>query len=169
MVQIVLDTYKVKEGEIELNIKPLSIEKFLMEIVDEMQSIAQKTNNRLVIHLRSDFNIDVDYVQFKRVVKNLVNNAILYGSPDTNIDLIVKRKWDNIQIIVKDYGQGISKEDVDKIFNRYFSASKKFRKIGTGLGLYLSQKLVQAHGGTLTVSSKKGKYTEFCINLPVWD
>ena len=73
------------------------------------------------------------------------------------------------QIIVKDYGQGISKEDVDKIFNRYFSASKKFRKIGTGLGLYLSQKLVQAHGGTLTVSSKKGKYTEFCINLPVWD
>ena len=169
LVQIVLDTYKVKEGEIELNIKPLSIEKFLMEIVDEMQSIAQKTNNRLVIHLRSDFNIDVDYVQFKRVVKNLVNNAILYGSPDTNIDLIVKRKWDNIQIIVKDYGQGISKEDVDKIFNRYFSASKKFRKIGTGLGLYLSQKLVQAHGGTLTVSSKKGKYTEFCINLPVWD
>lgn len=169
LVQIVLDTYKVKEGEIELNVKPLSIEKFLMEIVDEMQSIAQKTNNRLVIHLRSDFNIDVDYVQFKRVVKNLVNNAILYGSPDTNIDLIVKRKWDNIQIIVKDYGQGISKEDVDKIFNRYFSASKKFRKIGTGLGLYLSQKLVQAHGGTLTVSSKKGKYTEFCINLPVWD
>lgn len=169
LVQIVLDTYKVKEGEIELNIKPLSIEKFLMEIVDEMQSIAQKTNNRLVIHLRSDFNIDVDYVQFKRVVKNLVNNAILYGSPDTNIDLIVKRKWDNIQIIVKDYGQGISKEDVDRIFNRYFSASQKFRKIGTGLGLYLSQKLVQAHGGTLTVSSKKGKYTEFCINLPVWD
>lgn len=169
LVQIVLDTYKVKEGEIELNIKPISIEKLLTEIVEEMQSIAQKTNNKLVIHLRSDFNIDVDYVQFKRVIKNLVNNSILYGSPNTNIELIVKRKWDNIQIIVKDYGQGIAKEDIDKIFNRFFSASKKFRKIGTGLGLYLSQKLVQAHGGTLTVSSKKGKYTEFCINIPVWN
>jgi len=167
LVQIVLDTYKVKEGEIELNIEPVSVQNILSEIADEMSAIAQKTNNKIVIHLRKDFNINIDYLQFKRVLKNLVNNAILYGTSNSDIELIVKRKWDNIQILVKDYGKGISKEDVDKIFNRYFSASKKFRKIGTGLGLYLSQRIVKAHGGTLSVSSKEGEYTEFCINLPV--
>lgn len=167
LVQIVLDTYKIKEGEIELNIEPVSIKGFLDEIVDEMRAIALKTNNNLVVRLRSDFKIEVDYLQFKRVLKNLVNNAISYGSSNTDIELIVKRKWDNILITVKDYGKGIEKDDIDKIFNRYFSASRKFRKIGTGLGLYLSQKIVQAHGGKLTVSSKAGEYTEFCISLPV--
>ena len=70
-------------------------------------------------------------------------------------------------ISVKDYGKGISKEDIDKIFNKYYSASKKFRKIGTGLGLYLSKEIVEAHGGKLVVHSEENKYTEFCITLTI--
>ena len=66
---------------------------------------------------------------------------------------------------MKDYGKGIAKEDIDKVFNKYYSAHKKFRKVGTGLGLYLSQKLVTAHGGTLTVESKEGEWSEFVICL----
>ena len=57
--------------------------------------------------------------------------------------------------------------ELDKIFNKYYSASKKFRKIGTGLGLYLSKEIVEAHGGTLVVHSEENKYTEFCITLTV--
>ena len=67
---------------------------------------------------------------------------------------------------MKDYGKGIAKEDIDKIFNKYYSAAKKFRKIGTGLGLYLSFQIIKAHGGDLTVESVEGKYTEFCVKLP---
>ena len=53
------------------------------------------------------------------------------------------------------------------IFNKYYSAAKKFRKIGTGLGLYLSFQIAKAHGGDLTVESKEGEFTEFCIKIPV--
>ncbi len=165
LVQTVLDTYKVKEGEIELHLEQISVQKLLSEIAGEMESIAQKNNNKIVVNAKTDFEIKVDYLQFKRVIKNLVSNAILYGKSDTNIELIAKQKGEAKYIYVKDYGRGIAKEDIDKVFNKYYSAHKKFRKIGTGLGLYLSQKLVTAHGGTLDVASKEGEWTEFVVKL----
>ena len=165
LVQTVLDTYKVKEGEIELHLEQVSVQKLLSEIAGEMESIAQKNNNKIVVNIKNDFEINVDYLQFKRVIKNLVSNAIIYGKPETNIELTAKQKGDDKYIYVKDYGRGIAKEDIDKVFNKYYSAHKKFRKIGTGLGLYLSQKLVTAHGGTLDVASKEGEWTEFVVKL----
>lgn len=167
LVQIVLDTYKVKEGEIDLNIESVSVKNLLDDVAEEMKSIAMNNNNKLVISLKKDFKIKVDYLQIKRVIKNLVNNAILYGKPDTDIEITPKQDSENTYITIKDYGKGISKEDIDKIFNKYYSAHTKFRKIGTGLGLYLSKKLVQAHGGELSVKSKEGEWTEFCITIPL--
>lgn len=165
LVQTVLDTYKVKEGEIDLNFENISVNKLLEEISNDMEAIANKNNNKIVINIKTDFEINVDYLQFKRVIKNLVNNAIIYGKADTNIEITAKQKDGNSFIYVKDYGKGISKEDIDKVFNKYYSAHKKFRKIGTGLGLYLSKKLVTAHGGTLDVTSKEGEWTEFVVKL----
>ena len=167
LVQTVLDTYKVKEGEIDLKLETISVKHLLTEIAEEMMPIAQKSNNNIVIQLKTDFNIHIDYLQFKRVIKNLISNAISYGRPDTDIEVKCHQKNNMAEISIKDYGKGIPKEDIEKIFNKYFSAHKKFRKIGTGLGLYLSQKLVKAHNGTLRVSSKDGEWTEFVINLPL--
>ena len=166
LVQTVLDTYKVKEGEIDLNIEKVSIKELMQDIINDMNVIAQKNNNKIILNLKNDFDINVDYLQFKRIIKNLVSNAISYGKPETNVELNIKDKSEYSVIIVKDYGKGISKEDIDKVFNKYYSAHKKFRKVGTGLGLYLSKKLVNAHGGELSVESKVGEYTEFVIKLP---
>ena len=52
------------------------------------------------------------------------------------------------------------------VFKKYYSTAKRFRKIGTGLGLYLAQQIVKSHGGEITIKSEDGKYTEFCVNLP---
>ena len=130
-----------------------------------MTYIAQKTNNKIVVIVPEDYDIKIDFLHFKRVLKNLVNNAILYGKSNTDIEIIAKIVNEKSQIIVKDYGKGISAEDIEKIFNKYFSASKKFRKIGTGLGLYLSKKIVEAHGGKLGVESQEGEYTKFYIDM----
>lgn len=165
LVQIVLETYRLKEDEIDLNLEKVSVKKFLDEIAEEMSYIAHKTNNNIVVIVPENFDIRIDYLHFKRVLKNLVNNAILYGRSNTDIEISAERYGNNAQIIVKDYGKGISEEDLEKIFNKYFSACKKFRKIGTGLGLYLSKKIVEAHGGTLDVESKEGEYTKFFINM----
>ena len=167
LVQIVLETYRLKEDEIDLNLEKISVKKFLNIVADEMTYIAQKTNNKIVVIVPEDYDIKIDFLHFKRVLKNLVNNAILYGKSNTDIEIMAKITNDNSQITVKDYGKGISPEDIEKIFNKYFSASKKFRKIGTGLGLYLSRKIVEAHGGKLGVESQEGEYTKFYIDMEI--
>ena len=73
-----------------------------------------------------------------------------------------------VLIKVKDFGGTISKTDIERIFNKYYSAAKKFRKIGTGLGLYLALQIIKAHQGDLSVDSIEGEYTEFCIKIPVY-
>lgn len=165
LVQIVLETYKV--GKISLHKENIMLKEFIEEILTEMQSIAKKNGNKLTFTTNRNIRIYADRFQLKRVIKNLIQNAILYGKPKTPVEITIGEIPDYITIKVKDYGVGISKEDLEKIFNKYYSAAKKFRKIGTGLGLYLSLQITHAHNGELTVDSKEGEYTEFCIKIPV--
>ena len=65
-----------------------------------------------------------------------------------------------------DHGKGISEDDLKMVFKKYYSTAKKFRKIGTGLGLYLAQQITKSHSGEITVNSKEGHGTEFCIRIP---
>ena len=71
-----------------------------------------------------------------------------------------------VTISVIDYGQGVHQKELKLIFTKYYLAAKKFRKIGTGLGLYLSQQIVKSHGGEITVDSEENVRTEFCVKLP---
>ena len=167
LVHIVLDTYRIKENGIKLHKENLSLTKFLKEIAEEMQPIADVSKNKIICDFKSEFEYELDSLQFKRVMKNLIQNAILYGEANTNIEIKLYKKDKYIYITVKDYGKGIAKEDIEKIFNKYYSANKKFRKIGTGLGLYLAKEIVTAHNGKLYVKSEENKFTEFCIKLPI--
>lgn len=166
LVQIVLETYKIKDSNIRLYKENIMLKGFINEIIEEMLPIAIKTQNTLNFITERDIRVYADKMQLKRVIKNLIQNAISYGEPNSPIEIQIGEIPKYIVIKVKDYGAGISKDDIDKIFNRYYSAAKKFRKIGTGLGLYLSQQIANSHGGELTVESEEGKYTEFTIKLP---
>ncbi len=166
LVQIVLETYKIKDGKIRLYKENIMLKGFIEEIAEEMRPIAMKTQNALKVKLPRDIRVYADRIQLKRVVKNLIQNAISYGEPNSPIEISIGEIPKYIVISVKDYGAGISKSDINKIFNKYFSAAKKFRKIGTGLGLYLSLQIVKSHGGELTVESEEGEYTEFTIKIP---
>lgn len=166
LVQIVLETYKVRDNKIRLYKDNIMLKSFIEGIIDEMKPIANKTKNNLEFILPRDIRVYADRIQLKRVIKNLIQNAISYGEPNSPIEISIGEVPKYIVITVKDYGAGISKSDIDKIFNKYYSAAKKFRKIGTGLGLYLALQIIKSHDGELTVESEEGKYTEFTIKLP---
>ncbi len=166
LVQIVLETYKVRDGKIKLYKENIMLKSFIEEIIEEMRPIASKTKNSLEFILTRDIRVVADRIQLKRVIKNLIQNAISYGEPNSPIEIKIGEIPKYIVIHVKDFGKGISETDINKIFNKYYSAAKKFRKIGTGLGLYLALQIVKSHGGELSVESKEGNYTEFCIKLP---
>ena len=167
LVQIVLETYKLRDGKMTLYRENILLKSFINEIIEEMAPITNKTKNTINFLLERDIRVFADRFQLKRVIKNLIQNAISYGKPKTPIDIKIGEIPDFTIIKVKDHGEGIPQEQLDKIFNRYYSASKKFRKIGTGLGLYLAKEIAKAHDGDLTVESKEGEYTEFCIKIPV--
>ena len=166
LVQTILDTYKIKEGKINLYKENITLCNFIKEIMVEMSAIAEKNNNNIVFNPQRDICVYADRIQLKRVMKNLIQNAISYGEKNSPIEISIGEIPRYIVIKVKDYGAGISKNDIEKIFNKYYSAAKKFRKIGTGLGLYFSLQVIKAHEGELLVDSELGKYTEFTIKLP---
>ncbi len=166
LVQIVLETYKVRDGKIRLYKDNIMLKGFIEEIVEEMKPIADKTKNHLEFITPRDIRVYADRIQLKRVIKNLIQNAISYGEPNSPIEIKIGEVPRYIIITVKDYGAGISQNDINKIFNKYYSAAKKFRKIGTGLGLYLALQVIKSHEGELVVDSKEGEYTEFTIKLP---
>lgn len=167
LVQIVLETYKIKGGKITLYKENIMLKSFIEEIIEEMTPIAAKTKNKINFILDRDIRVFADRFQLKRVIKNLIQNSISYGEPQSPIDISIGEIPNYVTIKVKDHGAGISKEDINKIFNKYYSAAKKFRKIGTGLGLYLALQILKAHNGDLNVESEEGVYTEFCLKLPV--
>ena len=166
LVQTVLETYKIKSTGISLYKESFNLSEFLKNIIVEMQPIASHTSNNLKLDMEEHICINADSLHLKRVLKNLINNAISYGSNGTDIDIKACTSNSEIIITVKDYGKGIPPEDIKKIFQKYYSTAKKFRKTGTGLGLFLAQEIVKAHDGTLNVTSELDNYTEFCIKLP---
>lgn len=166
LVQIVLETYKIKETGIPLLKENIKLNEFISNIVDQVQPIA--TNAGLVINFTPGKNITVsaDSMQLERVIKNLISNAISHSNTKKDIDIETGEISGYTTISVIDYGQGIPEDEQKLIFNKYYSAAKKFRKIGTGLGLYLSQQIIKSHSGEITVKSEENVRTEFCIKLP---
>ena len=167
LVQIILDTYKVKETGIKLYKENIMLNDFIPSIIAEMQPIASESKIQINYNPTNNLNVLADKLQLGRVIKNLISNALIHSNSSEKIDITTGEIQGFITISVIDYGQGISKEEIPLIFNKYYSATKKFRKIGTGLGLYLSQEIVNSHNGEINVTSVENVRTEFCIKLPV--
>lgn len=168
LVQILLETYKIKETGIRLVKEKITINQFVKGIVDEMQSIANDVKVGINFKEPTDnYTISADPMQLQRVIKNLISNAIDHSNTKKDIDIEINKIPNYITISIIDYGQGIAKDEIKMIFNKYYSAAKKLRKVGTGLGLYLSQQIAEAHGGEITVTSEENVRTEFCVKLPM--
>ena len=167
LVQILLETYKIKEHGIKLLKETIVLDPFIEGIVAEMQPIANKSGITINFNPERALTVNADPIQLNRVIKNLISNAISHSNTKECIDVKTGEQKGFITISVIDYGQGISQEEIKMIFNKYYSAAKKFRKIGTGLGLYLSQQIALSHGGEITVDSEENVRTEFCVKLPV--
>ena len=166
LVQIVLETYKIKEKGIKLLKENIKLNAFVADIIKDITPFAAMSGIRVNFEPARDIKVTADSMQLERVVKNLINNAISHSNTKKDIDIVTGEVPGFITISVIDYGQGIPQKEIKHIFNKYYSAAKKFRKIGTGLGLYLSQQIIRAHGGEIRVESEANVKTEFCIKIP---
>ncbi len=114
-------------------------------------------------------NMIADKDKIIQLLINLVNNAIKFTNPDTHIE--IKLSYNKIGkfflIIIKDYGPGISKENINKIFNKFFRVEDQVHSIeGTGLGLSIVKRIVEKHKGRISVKSKIKQWTAFNVEIP---
>jgi heavy metal sensor kinase len=159
---------QAQSGKLPLHFAPLELDTLLLEVFKEMRILAR---DRVQIKLTEIDQIMVngDRDRLKQVLINLVSNAIKYTAQGGEVYLSLSRLGDNVRIIVRDTGQGISAQDLPHIFERFYRAEKSRSRSkvgGFGLGLSIAHWIVEHHGGQIEVDSVEGQGTTFCIYLP---
>ncbi len=169
LIEALLETYKLEQAKINLNISyGVDVISAIKEIITQIEPIAIAHNTEINFTFSNqDIVADIDTFLIKRVLHNLILNALTYSESASNIDVILSCENDFLKIDVKDYGIGIDEAEVKKIFEKFYSGATKYLKSSTGLGLYISNKIVHLHKGKLEVSSKVNKGTTFSVILPL--
>ena len=168
LVNTLLAVYKYDAIPSEPEKEPVDIKVLITECLNEISSLAAKNNHSLENKIRSEIPLlNIDRNEIKRVVLNLLNNAITYTQPGGVISLDHEINDTDVIIKIKDNGRGISETDIAKVFDRYFSKAMKFRKVGTGLGLYLSKQIIENHNGKIWAESMADKGSIFSFSIPL--
>ncbi len=164
-----LDLARGEVGALRLNPEAIDPRRLLQRIVDEETPVAIRNGQALAAELPDSLPVIVaDEERFQQVVLNLVNNAIKFTPPGGKITLRARAKRDNLTVEVQDTGVGIPENEQEILFEPYRSLkSDRERLSGLGLGLSLSKKLVELHGGQIWVKSKKGKGSTFGFSIPL--
>jgi PAS domain S-box-containing protein len=174
LVNVLLEVYKYESGRQRLILDQVNLKEMLTQVVEELTSLARSKNQSLALQLpQNDGSLLVfaDKQELRRVFMNLLGNAINYTQVEGRIQVVVTPvQVDEIEegyaIAFKDNGRGIPEQDLPQLFQRFSQGTSKQRSSGSGLGLYLSRQIVEAHHGRISVNSKEGEGSCFEVVLP---
>ncbi|RYL93202.1 ATP-binding protein [Sporolactobacillus sp. THM19-2] len=170
LVNELLDLAKLEAGHFQLNVRKIPLKAYLDSTVKKFYGYAASKG----IHLqlvqkigdKVQFNLDPDRIE--QVMTNLIDNAIRHTPEGGHVTVSADIDSGHLHIRVQDTGTGIAKEALPFVFERFYKEDKARTrgKSGTGLGLSIAKHIVDAHGGKISVNSRKGEGTAFIINLP---
>lgn len=168
MISTILTTYKSESSELKLDITNFDFVEAVNDTCKELASLADTRNQNIILKSNiKDKYITGDELQIKRVVTNLISNAILHGYEKTPVEIELNEKRNNIVFSVKNNSKYIPPERINEIFEKYSSAKySKSNKASTGLGLYLSKKIVKMHHGSIYANSWKNETCKFGFSIP---
>ena len=169
MIGTLLDINKMEVGRLQLNYENFNLGDIVKEVVDQMNVIAEPDEKILSFDVLADIPaVSADKELIKRVIANLVNNAIKFTPPKGSIQIKVFYDSSNnsFYTTVKDTGSGIPEEYLGRIFDKFVQVESKKVKTGRGLGLTFCKMAVEAHGGKIWVESEPNKGSIFIFTLP---
>ena len=164
-----LDIARLESGRSQFQIQQINLLTLLDECVSLMQAQSQEIGLNLQMLLPPDIPpIQGDYDKIKQAVLNLLSNAIKYNRPNGEIILAAVNRKSDVIITVKDSGIGIPPEHMKRLFSKFYRVpgSEQHAK-GTGLGLSIVKRIIEGHGGDISVESVQNKGTTFKICLPI--
>ena len=150
-----------------LNAQPLDLNLLVKDAVEDIQVLAVQKN--ITLQLNSVHTVDVlaDKNQLKRLLLNILDNAIKYTQPGGKISIDLRQQKDSVDIDITDTGIGIPESELPYIFDRFYRVDKSRSSIGFGLGLSIAQSIAMAHGGRIYAKANVPQGTIFTISLPV--
>ncbi|MBI2996600.1 MAG: HAMP domain-containing histidine kinase [Candidatus Melainabacteria bacterium] len=167
LVKNLLTVFKYETKAYKLLLEPVEI----LEIIEKAISTVSPMLKEKEICLKTsdlEFQFVCDPFEVERVLVNLLSNAIKYTPNGGHIEILaIKNENNNVTITVKDTGIGISKEELPNLFERFWLSHKSnSASNSTGLGLYLSRQIIEAHGGKIWANSEVGKGTQISFEIP---
>jgi signal transduction histidine kinase len=169
LVNDLLFVARLQSGRLELEYEQVDVAKLVAESVATAKPHAVGANVELRLRLTGgDTAVRGDRRRLAQVVDNLVSNAIKFSPAAGSVDLTVDRGNGKVLIEVEDHGIGISERERERLFERFFRTQGALdRQIpGTGLGLYITKSIVEAHGGSVAARSVVGEGSSFVVELP---
>ncbi|TFF88491.1 MAG: PAS domain S-box protein [Promethearchaeota archaeon] len=172
LVNDILITAELKSGKMELKKSRINLEKIIKNSVIGLEGLIKLRAHDINLDLNHDLFVKCEKKRIREVICNILMNAIKYTPPNGRIEIKSKVKEDSITISFKDTGLGLTKEEMEKIFTQFGKIERYGQGFdviseGTGLGLYVSKKILELHGGNIWVESKgRNKGCTFYFSLP---
>ena len=164
MLEDFLSLGRLEEGKIEAHISQLDITQFVENIITEVQGLKKPGQKFIYIH-HGQLNIFSDQALLKNIIINLLSNAIKFSPENSAVTLNSYVDNDKIQVSVADEGMGISDEDLQHLFERFFRGKNAQNIEGTGLGLPIVAKYLQMLNGKINCKSELNRGTEFIVTF----
>jgi signal transduction histidine kinase len=170
LVGDILDLSKVDAGKMDLLPEPTALSGVAVAARDTLQPVASKRGVTLILQIAHDLPLlDVDPLRLRQMLYNLISNGIKFTPSGGRVTISAQVLEDQLEIRVSDTGIGIPREDLPRLFQEFeqVSAQGDGRVAGSGLGLALTKRLVELHGGSVSVESVLGEGSTFALRLPL--
>jgi PAS domain S-box-containing protein len=166
LINDLLDVTKINAGKVSYTMEPFNFAQLLIDSVESMKYTAPK--HQLILTSNPDIIYNGDRNRLEQVLNNFLSNAIKYSPEATQVIIGSYVDHDNIIVSVQDFGIGIVKENLDKLFDRYYRVDNTAMRFeGLGLGLFISAEILRRHGGSFWIESEPGAGSTFYFRLPL--
>jgi signal transduction histidine kinase len=167
LIDNLLDSSRLETGILSMTIEPTKIAPVVRDSINRIQGVHQEM--KITSELNPDLPIvAIDSTRIAQVLNNMLSNAYKYA-PSSDVVIRCQPQKNMILVEVKDNGPGIPPEHLAHLFERFYRVPSESTARGTGLGLYISRKIIEAHGGEIGVMSELGVGTRFYFTIPAAD
>ena len=170
LINNIIDIEKFDTHQLSLDLENINIVNLIEDIISSINPYAQLKNLNIIFDTNEeDIIMALDCAKIERVILNLLSNAIKFSNDNGVIYVNLNKEDENLIISVKDFGIGMSKEHLDKIFDRFIQLDNTMtrKNEGSGIGLSIVKSFICLHKGSISVKSKENEGSEFIINLPI--
>lgn len=167
LIDNILTKYQIETSAINLRVEKNSLIDVANDAISCVKYLLEEKNIKLEFnHKLKDLFYDFDYIEIRRVISNILTNAVEYSPRNNKIILTIEENKNNMKISIADFGNGIDLQNPADIFEKDLTLAKAQKKLGTGLGLFISKQIVEAHHGEIGVKTKINKGTTISFSLP---